>query len=181
MKRNIFSLVVIALLLLTTEETKAILIDRDQNLIYDSAQNITWFDFAFNPSAEDWDFTDNWVNNLTYLDLTDWRSPTIEELQFLGRNEFRSTGTYSADPFESVGAGLEFYLSSTLSGVDQRLVYSPRQDRTFGTSPPTSVFGVAVRNGNTVVSVPEPATAVLIGAGIVGFALTRLRRKRRPI
>jgi hypothetical protein len=181
MKSKIVSLAAVAILLMMTEKAQAILIDLDRNLIYDSAQNITWYDFAFNPGFDDWAFTDNWVNNLTYLDFTDWRSPTIEELQFLGRNEFRSTGTYSTDPFESVGAGLEFYLSSTLSGVDQRLVYSPRQDRTFGTSPPTSVFGVAVRDGNTAVSVPEPATAVLLGAGIVGFALTKFRRRGRPI
>lgn len=176
MKKKMIYLTNILIFLVTAGMAQATLTDLGNDLIFDDVQNITWYDFPFNPSAEDWPVTENWVNNLTYMEWTDWRLPTNEELQSLG-NEFRETGAYSTGPFEAVGSGLEFYLSSTVTGNDQRWAYSLRQDRSFATWPVASIYGVAVRDGDTVVPVPEPAGIILIGLGFSGLVVATFMRK----
>lgn len=92
---------------------------------------------------------------------------------------FGKTGTYSINPFLNVGSGDEFYLTSTLYGIDQRWAYSLKQDRSFGTWPVASIYyGVAVRDDESVPT-PEPATVLLIGIGIFGLAETRLMKKAK--
>jgi len=178
MKSKLISLIIGVVLLGMTGTTQATLIDLDYDLVFDDVNNITWYDFAYDPGFDDWPDTENWVNNLTYLDFTDWRLPTLDELLFLG-TELRETGTYSTNPFLNVGSGLEFYLTSTLYGIDQRWAYSLQQDRLFGTWPVASIYGVAVRDGESSAPIPEPATALLIGIGIVGLTGTRLMKKAK--
>lgn len=167
--------IVLAVLLFAVN-SNALLIERGDDLIYDDEQDITWYDFSFDPGFEDWPVTEEWVNNLEYSGYSTWRAPTIEELQYLGLNEFRDTGAYDTTPFENVGYNGAFYLSSTACEVDERYAYSLMQDRTFDTWPAASVWGVAVKDGD-VVPTPAPATIFLLTTGLCSLAAMKKRIK----
>lgn len=155
--------------------TMATLYERGNNLIYDDVQDVTWFDFAYDPGFDDWDVTEAWVHDLEYLGITSWRAPTLDELLYLGRNEFRQSGQYDVTPpFVNIDIRGEFYLSSSLCGSNQRWAYSLRQDRIMQTWPVASIYGVAVMDGDTI-PVPEPGTILLFGLG--GFFLVARRAR----
>lgn len=196
MRNIVLGFIVMVGLLLMTETTHAILIDQDYGLVYDTEQNITWYDFTRRNPSEGW-YVENWVNNLTYLDYTDWRLPTIEELQSLDA-EFTEAGTTS--PFTDIcvatftclgspsnpGYRHNTYLSSDNVGVNQRAVYRFDTDTVRIESGLSRDFsyasGIAVREGETITtnfpitSVPEPGTLMLIGMGMAGLAIAKHRR-----
>jgi hypothetical protein len=171
-KSSLFLIVTVVLVYPLT--SMATLIDRGNNLIYDDTQKITWFDFAYDPGFDDWDVTEAWVLNLEYMGADYWRAPSLEELVNLGQNDFWQSDTYNADPFTSIGAGGEFYLTSSITGDDQRWAYSLMQDRTFATWPVASVYGVAVIEGD-IANVPEPSAILLLAIGLLGIFIANHR------
>ena len=63
-------------------------------LIYDSALNVTWYDYTYHPgNGTTWSNAENWANNLTVnfngRNITGWTLPT----SFDGSNAFGHDGT----------------------------------------------------------------------------------------
>jgi hypothetical protein len=59
-----------------------------------------------------WEDAMKWAKNLNYVGYSDWRLPTIEELEtFVGRGGKRPTEWFNANGFNSVQSNL--YWSST--------------------------------------------------------------------
>jgi len=108
MRRVCFGICFAVLLIVYPGVTMATLYERGNNLIYDDEQDITWFDFAFDPGLDDWDVTEAWVQDLECMGFESWRAPSLEELLYLGHNEFRESGQYAVTPpgssAECVGA-----------------------------------------------------------------------------
>ncbi|MDW7774298.1 MAG: PEP-CTERM sorting domain-containing protein [Desulfobulbaceae bacterium] len=153
----------------------ALLYERGNNLIYDDVQNITWFDYAFDPGFDDWDVTEKWIEDLNYMGWEYWRAPSLYELLYLGHDEFRQSSKYSTGPFVNIGSGGEFYLTSSISGIDQKWAYSLAQDRILQTWPVASIYGVAVMEGDTIPT-PEPGTFLLFGLGIISIMARKYYR-----
>ena len=177
MRRLCRDFLIVIVLMVYPIITMATLVDRGSNLIYDDTQNITWYDFAYDPGFDDWDVTEAWVLDLEYLGVNSWRAPTLEELIILGQNEFWQSDIYSTDPFTSIGAGGEFYLTSSVTGDNQRWAYSLMQDRSFETWPVASIYGVAVIDGD-IINIPEPSIILLVVIGVLGLYIVNITQKR---
>lgn len=184
----------------TISNANAALIYRNEHvsqgygLVYDSAQNITWTQFAvagYNKTFNGALSVVNAANNAVggYYDLTGWRLPSIEEFTTLynqlpgnkvgtvafgpGSNDyFANIQSYYWTNFYSplTDSGREFFFR-TIPGVS---------GGTAGQSKPVDLFldGAVwlVRTGDVAAPIPLPAATWLFGSALLGLLFLEKRQ-----
>ncbi len=129
-------LIVLSVLLGLSSPANAALIDRGNGLIYDTVQDITWFqnvDYA--GTAMTFNDAQTWVDNLSYAGYNDWRLPTgpyIESLVDPGDSlggevqtiilaelgNMEMAPLINAGPFTNLGPGCGFWTSKLYTQAD---------------------------------------------------------------
>jgi hypothetical protein len=183
----------------------AALIDRGNGMIYDSSQDITWMqdaNYAMTSGydadgAMTWFWANIWADNLVYGGYDDWRlfdadpgcggdfNCTDNELGNLFYNSLNlSAGDSVLDSPESeLGLFINIVPYSYWSGNEYAVDNEFARSFDLGDGAQSirnkgrPGFAWAVRDGD-VITVPEPATGVLLGAGMLGVMLSTRRRKR---
>jgi hypothetical protein len=169
------------------------LYDRGGGMIYDSDLNITWLKDAGMGGMKNWYDAMIWADNLNYGGYDNWRLPTTSEIIDVGYVNVgemghlfytelgNSGGTLTnSGPFTNLGTngyGSIYWTSTTYSSNPDFawLFYFDLNELPGRTDTDVKVrqFGAwAVRDGD-VASVPEPATMLLLGLGLLGLAATR--------
>ncbi len=129
-KKSLKPLLLAACVLSASHAAQASLFDRGNGLVYDNHSNITWLQDANYPSqvtdyvngAMTWNQAGQWTSNLEYKDgfgdvYTDWRLPSLTELNHLLSTEFNLTpGEFIVDsnirPFYGFVTGGKYWSST---------------------------------------------------------------------
>ena len=170
----------------------------DYQLIYDSAQNITWLDYT-NP-ADTWQNQKNWASGVTVnfdgQNIAGWSlpttvdafssfnyppDPTSSEMAYLYYTELGNTTSSSlanAGPFKNLQAAV--YWSGTEYSAIPGDAWGFNTNNGLPSVGPEGVSndGLAVLPGDVAAStVPEPGTVVLVGTGLAAFVMISKRRR----
>jgi len=174
-----------------TGPANATLIDRGGGLIYDDVLDITWLqdaDYAntsgyvatltYDSSRQNrmhWDEAMAWVDSLIYANYTDWRLPdhTKDEMWTMYHTNGVTGSNY--DPF--INLHPNSYASGTAYGSSNVWDFNFGNGNASTPGQGTWFYAWAVRDGDSSARVPEPATVLLLGSGLI--ALGAVGRKRR--
>jgi len=177
-------------------------------LIYDSAQKITWYEYTYTNKSqgETWSQATSWVQNLTVTvngqAITGWTLPTtpgttsgpVDEGQMgllyyteLGKLAYPLPGPVIANqvPFTNLLYDRGYWTGTAWSGSPIYWAwtfdfYSGDQDTDRKGTPSNPVFyyALAVHSGYVGAAVPLPGALLLFGPGLAGLAAIRRRFKK---
>jgi hypothetical protein len=183
MKKVIFAILV--LMLVSTVSAQADLIDMEDGTILDTDLSIMWLqdsmaakgsNFDDGHTLDDgyltWQSAMNWAASLESAGYDDWRLPTHvdQEMQHLYYDELNSS---LPGPFLNLATGS--YWTSTDAGGGYVWNFG-FWGSTFKANPAGGSLAWAVRD--VPPAVPEPATMLLLGSGLIGFAGARRKFKK---
>lgn len=191
----------VLLIIVTSSNGDAALINRGSGMIYDDELDITWMADAGLARSEiitgiNWDNAVDWADNLVFAGYSDWRLPHMDVnndgvitdclapvLEISCRdNEYKYMFKYNeiklTSPGDFVNIGTNHYWSGTQNPVFPNLAYLTNFNTGFmGTTSKitTNRNAWAVRDGDVSV-VPLPASIYLLGSGLLGvFGLASKR------
>jgi hypothetical protein len=197
MKRISIFTIAIALILGFSTLSRAALIDNGGNLIYDTVQKITWYDYTYNgsdtsspPIGATWDQAMYWAAHLNVGGVTGWTLPREGQMAYLDWNEL---GNVQGGPPVYFGAFVNLqaalapgnpsrfynYWSSTEYAPGSTAYYfffdEGGQGIDYEWAP---FFALAVHSGDVGAPVPIPGAILLFAPGLLGLAAVRRRLKK---
>jgi hypothetical protein len=185
MKKTIFLLLCITIMMMVSANSEAALIDRGGGLIYDDDLNVTWLQFAnYSGITMTWNDAVSWADNLVYQGYSDWRLPVAGlctgyncvtgELGHL----FYDEGISSSTPGIFIDVRPYMYWTSTVDSSNPSKAYRFHGGTGYqGVSSKTyKRYAWAVRSGDSIAAAPEPLSSVLfiIGGGVIAV----IKRKK---
>jgi len=186
-----FRLLALCAVLMMPVAGQTALIERTGGLVYDSDLDITWLSDADMGGSMIWDDAMDWAAGLEYASHSDWRLPTLSEMQHLFYDELGGAASVpirlSADPdlalFSNImpaGSLIDVYWSNTEYAADLNFVYAFGFNNTYMSGMWHYEYrwtnynhAWGVHPGDIGTSVPEPATGLLV---VIGLLVMRYAR-----
>ncbi len=188
-KEFVLCLIAMTFILNIATSASAALYDRGNGLIYDDDLDITWLQYSnYAAQTMNWDEANLWVNDLLYLDYTDWRLP-YSDISCSGSgcidsemgHLFFTEEITAATPgqFINVRPSIYWSASENTDNTSQAWRFSLKYG-TQGTSDKTqNRYAWAVRDGDsTLPVVPEPISSALFLTGGITLGIRRLWKKK---
>lgn len=182
--------------LLIAGAAQAALQDRDLDgdtvvdAFYDTDLDITWLRNADVNGLMGWWTAVAWADGYSFAGYEDWRLPTSDTCaeynctgSEMGHLWYLELGNPAGGPPNNLGSFQNWQYDRYWSGTEYAPIpgyawgFYTYYGLQFATSKGFAYYAMAVRDGDVAV-VPEPATYVLVLAGLTGLALARRRRPR---
>ena len=191
MKNKVINIALVALLSSSFAAQASLTPSADGKTIYDKDLNITWLSDANYPKTSDysingamnWYDATTWADQLTFQGNSDWRLPTVEEMDHLFYRELGGTSTHKISDVHNPHYALFSNIQSSYWSNTEK---SNDPDRALGFHfnhwSASSGFSFEDRKtgGNyvmVVTSIPEPETYAmfLAGLGLLGWRMRNAR------
>jgi len=159
---------------LITSAAQATLIDRGNGLVYDDVNNISWIKDADVSGLVTWSDQVAWADGFSLAGFDDFRAPTIAELASLyvqlSPPVLGVPKTGDNSPFEDIQFS---YWSSSEFDLNNGWAYNFNAGFQFPLNKGNGDYIWAVRDGDSVTAVPEPASLSLLACGALALFLRR--------